>query len=168
MYIGYIKLLKLYIKKVYSSQEMAFLPANDATQADELERFGLPDSRPLTINAILFGGDPHALDDAQPKIATHSGQLAPPPYDILIATAPLAPPPSPGLFHGNHEDVAIVDTAMASAHSGDRYLHYGEESNATGNEIAKTLKVAFIKCLGVIHFSISLSHILNYHLLTNL
>ncbi len=113
MYIGYIQRLKLCIKWTYANPEMASLPANDATQVDELQRFALPDSRPLPINALLFGGDPHALAAAQPMIAAHSDQLAPPPHDVLIEAVPLAPPPSPSLFHGNHEDVAIVDTARA-------------------------------------------------------
>ncbi|CAO1663724.1 hypothetical protein NYA30BAC_02057 [Halomonas sp. NYA30] len=46
MYIGYITLLKLCIKGTYSSQPMVCLPANDATQVDELQQFALPDSRP--------------------------------------------------------------------------------------------------------------------------
>lgn len=143
MYIGYIQHLKLCIKWTYSNQVMASLPANDATQVDELQRFALPDSFPLPINALLFGGDPHSLAAVQQVIAAHSGQLAPPPHDVLIEAAPLAPPPSPSLFHGTHEDVAIVDTAMVSARSGDRYLHYGEENNATGSEIATAAQSRF-------------------------
>lgn len=159
MYIGYIQLLKLRIKWTYANPEMASLPANDATQVDELQRFALPDSRPLPINALLFGGDPHALAAAQPMIAAHSDQLAPPPHDVLIEAVPLAPPPSPSLFHGNHEDVAIVDTARASAHSGDRYLHYGEESNATGNEIATAAQSRFYQVSeGYSFFQFSLPH----------
>ena len=156
MYIGYINLLKLCIKWAYSNQEMALLPANDATQVDELQRFGLPDSRPLLINALLFDDDPHALAAAQPMIVAHSGQLAPPPHDVLIEAAQQAPPPSPSLFPGSHEDVAIVDTAMVSAHSGDRYLHYDEENNATCSEIATAAQSRFYQVSGgysFFHFS---------------
>ena len=167
MYIGYIQLLKLCIKWTYSNQEMASLPANDATQVDELQRFALPDSRPLPINALLFGGDPHALAAAQPMIVAHTGQLAPPPHDVLIEAAQQAPPPSPSLFPGSHEDVAIVDTAMVSAHSGDRYLHYGAENNATGNEIATAAQSRFYQVSGGYSFFISLSHIFNYHVLAH-
>ncbi len=145
MYIGYITLLKLCIKGTYSSQPMVCLPANDATQVDELQQFALPDSRPLPINALLFDADPHALAAAQPAIAAHSGQLAPPPHDASLEVAQQAPPPSPNLFHGSHGDVAIVDTAMASAHSGDRYLHYGEENNVNDNEIATTAQSHFFQ-----------------------
>lgn len=156
MYIGHIPLLKLCIKWTYSNQEMASLPANDAIQVDELQRFAILDSRPLPINALLFGGDPHALAAAQPMIAAHSGQLAPPPHGVLIEAAQQAPPPSPSLFHGNHEDVAIVDTARASAHSGDRYLHYGAENNAIDNEIATAAQSRFYQVSGgysFFHFS---------------
>ena len=64
MYIGYIQRLKLCIKWTYANPEMASLPANDATQVDELQRFALPDSRPLPIMhfylaAILTPLPPH-------------------------------------------------------------------------------------------------------------
>lgn len=138
MYTGYFKPSQFYIKWSYSSQEMAFLPANDAIQVDELQQSASPDSRPLPINALLFDDDPHALAAEQPTIVAHSGQLAPPLHDVLIEAAQQVPPPLPNLFHGSHGDVAIIDTAMASAHSGDRYLHYGEENSVIDNEIAIT------------------------------
>lgn len=159
MYIGYNRRLQLCIKRGYSSQEMASLPVSDATQADELLQFALPGSPPLPISALLFGGDPHALAAALPTITAHSGQLAPPPHDVLIEAAPLAPPPSPSLFHGNHEDVAVIDTARVSAHSGDRYLHYGEENSAAGNEIATAAQSRFYQASVFLSlFKFSLPH----------
>ena len=69
------------------------MPANDATQVDELQQFALPGSCPLPINALLFDADPHALAAAQPAIAAHSGQLAPPTrIASLIGPRGLLPP----------------------------------------------------------------------------
>lgn len=93
MYVGYATLLKRCIKGTCSSQPMVCFPANNVTQVDELQQFALPDSCPLPINALLFDADPHALAAAQPAIAAHSDQLAPPPHDAsLIGPRGLLPP----------------------------------------------------------------------------
>lgn len=168
MHTGYIKPSKFCIKWTYSSQKMAHLPANDAIQVDELQQSALPDSRPLPINALLFGGDPHALAAAQPAIVAHSGRLVPPLHDVLIEAAQQVLPPLPNLCHGNHEDVAIVDTAMASAHSGDRYLHYGEENNVIDNGTAITAQSRSYQAFVFYSYSNSLDHVFNYRLLANL
>lgn len=168
MFISYINLFNLCIKWGYSREETACLPANDATRVDGFLLLALLDLRPLPINALLFDGDHHALAAARPTIAAHSDQLTPPPHGVSLEDAQQAPLLSPNPFHGNRVGVAIADTAMASDHSGDRYLHYGEESNATGNETAITAQNRFYQVSVFYPFINSLCHIPNDCLLNNL
>ncbi len=136
MNFNYINLFKLSVKWGYSKEETASLPANDATRVDGFRLFALPDLPPLLIDVPLFDDDLRALAAAQPTIAARSGQPAPLHRDVSLEDAQQAPLPLPNPFLGNHVDVAIADTARALAHSGGRYLHYGEGSNVIGNGIA--------------------------------